>query len=311
VNVLHPLVPVSRLGAPQATSSRRAFLGWLGLVALGCSREQHWIVTEPDAAPTGSTGPRLALPPRPPDAETGSAFLARTEKLPPDSFERAILEAVLAGNVPPFERELVAIDLRRAGASGAEHTARIWVTCDYLAIGSDEDFARIPMQAATAQRIAAASDTSLPTRRIVDTIHAQAASKLSPRAINIDPDAAMPRAALSAHQVAVESARADAGARLGALTSGEKKDIVLSNQLSQRPDRVAIYGWHRENGAPIQPLSTLHDKLYVDYSHGVRLVAQDARVDDRAVRLADLLRDAEASPLVSDEGPMLVVSYPL
>ncbi|MEQ1808096.1 MAG: ABC transporter substrate binding protein, partial [Burkholderiaceae bacterium] len=40
----------------------------------------------------------------------------------------------------------------------------------------------------------------------------------------------------------------------GQLTAGHQKDVVISNQLTQHPDRVAIYGWHRTNGIAIQPL---------------------------------------------------------
>ncbi len=80
---------------------------------------------------------------------------------------------------------------------------------------------------------------------------------------------------LERHQQRIDEQRF--GLPLGELISGHKKDLVLSNRLRQLPDRVAIYGWHRAPGDPIQPLSTVHGARYVDYSHGVRLVSADRR----------------------------------
>jgi len=34
----------------------------------------------------------------------------------------------------------------------------------------------------------------------------------------------------------------------GALVAGDKKDLVLTRWLAERPGRVAIYGWHRGDG---------------------------------------------------------------
>ena len=40
----------------------------------------------------------------------------------------------------------------------------------------------------------------------------------------------------------------------------------------ERPNRVAIYGWHYLNGQPIQPTYAGHVDWYIDYSHGIRPV---------------------------------------
>jgi hypothetical protein len=75
------------------------------------------------------------------------------------------------------------------------------------------------------------------------------------------------------------------------LLAGHKKDLVLANRLSSNRGRVAIYGWHRGNGDPIQPLSTVHGEYYADYSHGIRLVSRTAYVNGRPVDLRSLLTD--------------------
>jgi hypothetical protein len=220
-----------------------------------------------------------------------------------------VFEAVASGHVPAFERTLVQVEVHGAGASGAAHVVTLSVTPDYLAVGSDEDFARVPMLPATAQRIAALCHASLPTVKMVDAIYRQAEVKLAPHPMGLDPNAVNARGNIAVHQRLVEGARQKAGGRLGALTAGDKKDIVITNQLEGRPDRLAIYGWQKENGEPIQRLSLAHDRRYADYSHGVRLVAEACEVDGREATLEAVLRDAELAPVVSDEGPLRVTSY--
>jgi len=72
---------------------------------------------------------------------------------------------------------------------------------------------------------------------------------------------------------------------------------------------VAIYGWHRLDGLPIQPLTTVHVNTYVDYSHGARLVSRRVLVDGRDRDLGELLQDPNLAPLLSDEGALQVVGY--
>jgi hypothetical protein len=65
------------------------------------------------------------------------------------------------------------------------------------------------------------------------------------------------------------------------LISGIKKDVVLSNKVleHQKSNRVAIYGWHTLDGKPIQPVYAGHVNWYVDYSHGIRLIAKKVKMD--------------------------------
>ena len=143
---------------------------------------------------------------------------------------------------------------------------------DYLAIGGDENFVRVPMNPRTAARIAEAFGCSLPTRKIVDAIDRIATVKLEPRPLTQEREAV---ATFLQHHEIIEQQRN--GSRLGELVSGIKKDVVLSNRLEERPNRVAIYGWHKLDGKPIQPLNVSHVSWYVDYSHGVRLIKRPDR----------------------------------
>jgi hypothetical protein len=243
----------------------------------------------------------LGLPPRPEGAVTGSQFLEETRTRGRPEREEAIFAEIARGNIPSFLRRFRRVALSATGADKAAHAAIALVTPDYLAIGSDEDFLRIPMSSLTAQRIADSCGCILPTRRLVDAIYGQAALTLRPQPLRAGPQM-MSNAYYATHQQAIENQRGGRG--LGQLTAGHKKDVVISNRLRVRPDRVAIYGWHLAKRKPIQPLSTVHENTYADYSHGLRLVRSIVTVDGAPASAADVLGDAALSSLLSDEGPI-------
>jgi hypothetical protein len=169
------------------------------------------------------------------------------------------------------------------------------------AIGTDEDFVRIPMSPITAQRLADLFGYVLPTKELVDAIYGAAALKLAPIPLPAGPHM-MSNDYYRRHHEAVEKQRAGRGA--GVLVAGHKKDVVATKRLVQRPDRVAIYGWHRPDGRPIQPLSLVHEASYADYSHGIRWVSSTMVVDGVERPIADVARDPVLAGLVSDEGPL-------
>jgi hypothetical protein len=47
------------------------------------------------------------------------------------------------------------------------------------------------------------------------------------------------------------------------------KDYVIDPR--NRAGQCTIYGWHQLNGLPIQPVSSVHENTYHDYSHHPRL----------------------------------------
>lgn len=242
-----------------------------------------------------------AIPRRPSGAGAGSTVIGRLTALGGDARDRAITAELLGGNMPDFLRSLVPVTFTGTGANGQRTRVTICVTPDYLAVGSDSDFVRVPLGLPAAMQVAERFDMVLPTTRMVDAIYAQASVRLSPSPM--DPGAQMASTGyFLRHNATVEGQRARAGGRLGQLVSGHKKDLVLTNRLNANPGRVAIYGWHRPGGAPIQPLSTVHGASYADYSHGIRLVSRRAFVNGREVDLRDLLADSRLAGLVSSEG---------
>ena len=88
------------------------------------------------------------------------------------------------------------------------------------------------------------------------------------------------------------------------MIAGIKKDVVMTNRLKEKPNRVAIYGWHYPTGRPIQPLYVGHTHWHVDYSHGIRLMSRQVVVDDQPMQVRDVLRHKELCVLLSNEGPI-------
>ena len=240
-----------------------------------------------------------SIPDRPHDAPTGSTFVSEVAGTADDEREARILDTLLAGNMPAFLRKLKPVHLQ--GAAGTLSDVTVCVFPDYLAVGSDENFFLTPMRLQTALAVASRFHFTLPTRRIVDAIYAQAKMHLQPQPLPAS-DAMRSTAYYSQHNELVREQRAALTDDLGFLTAGDKKDLVLTNRLWSNPGRVAIYGWHRPDGNPIQPLSTVHGIRYADYSHGVRLVSDTAYVGGRATPLLALLQDRQKATAVSDEG---------
>jgi hypothetical protein len=243
--------------------------------------------------------PQLGFPARPAEALTGSQFLRQIEPLDRDDREAAVLKELLAGNIPDFLRTLKPIEVQAADLQGKKHSATYFVTPDYLAVGTNDDFFRIPMTPMTATNLAAAVDASLITAKISDDIFRHADLRLEPKPLTKDRDAA--KTFYEHHQI-IEEQRS--GKSLGLFTVGIKKDVVLTNRLPEKPNRVAIYGWHYPSGKPIQPLYVGHVDWYVDYSHGIRLMSQQMIVDGQPRRVEDVLKDKELSVLLSNEGPI-------
>lgn len=238
------------------------------------------------------------FPNRPSGALSGSAFIHLTRNYSSEQRERAILNEIFIGNIPSFLRQLKPVKLVHR-YQGRVYEGYVYVTPDYLAIGSDNDFVRIPMTPITAQKIADKFGFVLPTRKLVNDIYNQSEIKLSPRPL--PPGRMMTsNSYYDSHNRMIESQLRDKNRTK--LVAGHKKDLVITNQLIARPSRVAIYGWHRAPSSPIQPLSLVHGNTYADYSHGVRLIGQIMQVGHYKMYVRDVLKDRKLSGMLSDEG---------
>ena len=303
----------------------------------------RWI--EPLNAPTDKTATKptvvsdtpvaMKIPPRPKTAPGGAALMARVAALPVIERENILVQQILNGNLPNFLRSFKTVRVRITDAHGLRHHAEFRVMPDYLAVGSDHDFVRVPLTPMSARRIGDAFGCTLPTRKMVDTIYAQATIKLEPHPMTEEREAIptfvehnriieQQRTEWQARQTETTSsttAEAEIGtepfaksgtlspsesiskstADLTLLIAGIKKDVVQTPLLLTRPDRVAIYGWHKLDGKPIQPLTTIHRNTYVDYSHGIRLILRTLTIDGKPTTIEAVLQNPDLRDLLSDE----------
>jgi hypothetical protein len=252
----------------------------------------------------------LSLPPRPTNAVSGTEFIKQVTAMDLVSRERAIFHQITTGNVPDFLRNLQSVRITSV-VEGKTNSAAFYVTPDYLCVGSDDDYFLSPMSPNTAQRLADLLDCSLPTRKMVDAIYDAAQVKLPP--VPIPPGPAMVTVPVfSDHNTIIRTQRLAQLSQhsLGALIAGHKKDLVIAAGLASAPGKVAIYGWHKTNGAPIQPLYLKHAATWVDYSQCVRLVQNQLLVNGGGNTIAAVLSDPESSALLSDEGTLSSPRYP-
>jgi hypothetical protein len=252
----------------------------------------------------------LELPPCPVGAPTGTEFAASIAPLARAEREEKCYEQVALGNVPDFLRKLCPIHAEWV-QDGRTNSATYFVTPDYLAIGSDDDYFLTPLSPIMAQKIADLLHCSLPTRKMVDQIYAVAEVKLAPSPIPPSPAMATVPVFLQ-HNMAVRNQRAAQlpAHPLGALVAGDKKDVVITRLLPEIPGKVAIYGWHKPDGKPIQPLYTGHADTYADYSHGVRLAQLSLTVNGTPQTIPQVLTNPALAGLLSDEGPFTQTKYP-
>ena len=239
---------------------------------------------------------------KPENKITGSGFYHAVSSLNVYERDSVAMKTILDGNVPPFFKKFEKVIITTKTKTGVKVTATLYVSRDYLSIGTEDDWARMALMPKTAQRIADAYDCFLPTPKIVDEIYKQSSLKLEPLPLVSGRDSS---ATFLQHHQLIEAQRQG---RTG-LIAGIKKDIVITDKLLQHPkkDRVAIYGWHKLDGKPIQPVYTGHVDWYVDYSHGVRLIYRKIKIKStdkqfpRWMDYMDILKDPELKGLLSDD----------
>jgi hypothetical protein len=254
------------------------------------------------------------IPDRPANARAGSQFMSALGNAEGAEREEAALAELLAGNVPSFLRSTYEIKLATPG-----HTGSVFVGLDYLAIGSDTDFVRMPLQPRTAQKVLDKWGCMFPSTKVVDETHKQAQVAIEP----ISQEAWYPgktdhnmmtNAFYLEQNRRIEEELKKHGDTTRLLKTGLKKDLVISIKLNANPeagqlgrDAVIIYGWHQLNGTIIQPESDWHENTYVDYSHGIRCLLPDMLVDGKPAKVADVLKDKQRAGLLLP--PLDVLDY--
>jgi len=239
----------------------------------------------------------LNIPPRSSSAVGGMVFLTANERVQPNSKrEELFMAEILGGNVPEFLRSFVEV-ISKIG----NETLVYYVLPDFLCIGSDDDFAHVPLEPGTARKIADSLGCMLPTPKMAYQIWQSSYAKLTPSP-NGPPYTGVQQLTSKLIENELRIKKQMEGAALGNLVAGHKKDVVICKKLTTDPSRVAIYGWWYPDGRKIQPLNAFsHDKSYKDYSHGIRLVSRSAKLNGQKCDLFDILNSVY-SELISDEG---------
>lgn len=243
---------------------------------------------------------------------TGTNILAKILGKTGASREAILTESVTKNlEVPNFFNTFFPVHAHGKDTKGDDVVIEFMVATDYLCIGTDMDFLRIPLLPNTAQKIADARNCLLPTKHMVDMIYEQASIKLYPQpyAPKIGDPGREDSRAYGLHNKLIQTQIGSTNT-IGLLLAGHKKDIVITNQLLKYKKHVAIYGWHQKNGIPIQGLNARdHGDFYVDYSHGVRLISMNCRVNGVQMNLEDVLKSKDYGPILTGDEPLLITRY--
>lgn len=237
------------------------------------------------------------IPVRDLNAVSGSVFIQNNINLVGSKRDTNILNEFVSGNIPNFLRNFKPITINNESDS-----ITYFVTSDYLSIGDDSDYVRMPMSAITAKKIANLYDCTLPTKKMVNDIWKNSENKLAPLPWGPPYNSDMEKT----HRFGTHSKNIDKqlnGLNKFALTSGHKKDTLINKKILTNKNNTCIYGWHQLNGVPIQGVNAVsHNKDYYDYSQCIRLIANDVVVNGVGLKFIDVIKNPSLCSLVSDEG---------
>jgi len=237
---------------------------------------------------------------------TGTEFYKTAFPFQWQQRDSAVLKEIFAGNIPSFLKKFIPVHVKILDTTTKKVIkATYYVAPDYLSIGTDKDWARINITPYAAQKIADSFQCFLPTKKMVDDIYKAARVKLEPVPMYAFRDSTP---TMFHHHLIIEGQRKG---RRG-LIAGIQKDVVISGKITrdERPDRVAIYGWHKTDGTPIQPLYTGHVYWWVDYSQGIRLIYRKMKVEGKWMDYIDVLKNPVLRKLICDEEYCDFYKYP-
>ncbi len=147
-----------------------------------------------------------SLPKRKLGAAGGSEVMQQVLNISGPERDAVIERQILRGNMPAFQRQLTPVTLSGKNAKGEITDITICVTPEYLSVGSNDDYVRVPLGLPAAARIADSMGFFLPTPRMVDAIYDQAEVHLAPSPM--EPTRQMSSTDyLVRHNVTVEKAR--------------------------------------------------------------------------------------------------------
>ena len=293
----------------------------------------------PAAAPppkTASPPPATstACPPQPKPGEPrrgGRAWMVEIPEVKgrdgPEAREAAFWQEFQKGNYPSFVSLFAPVTM----TDKAGRKATFMVSVDYAAIGTDDDWLRMPLSGYHATRVAEAFGCYLPTNKLVMEIYRQAAVKLVAHPFDCQGTGSgtwqRSNVATMGHEDVLQGKTpckkgqrmpsADgkfnpllgnhdgvcsiSGPHPGVLVSGHMKEVILSHE--NLAERLAFWGFFTSVGKPIQSgFGCRHGPGYSDYSHGVRMVKGDVDLDGQRMSYAELVTNPAYASLMFDSG---------
>lgn len=248
----------------------------------------------------------------------------------PEAREEVWWAEIERGNLPSFVRSFAPVVLK--DDRGRPVTFHVSVDC--VAIGTEDDWLRLPLSGYLAQKVADFFACTLPTNKLVFETYRQARIPLvahllecqaigggkwqrSSYACRVHEDilqgripckrgAPLPEAAgrfgprLGDHP---GTCSLPPGPHPGVLVAGHLKEVVLNGEdLSKQ---LAFAGLFPANRRPLQSgVNGPHGPGYADYSHGVRLVSRKVDVAGKEMDYEDVVSDpANAEWLFVGGGP--------
>lgn len=270
------------------------------------------------AAQTIATHQKIAVPyfqnhSCTPDSQRigGKEFIRSTDRLRFLTRDSMIVEQVLAGNIPDslkFFRKIIFY----TSDSNSKHKVEMLALPDYLAVGTNEDFIRVPMGPVAAQQVADSLYCSLPTSKLVDEIAAASEGAIDPFPFRPVGDRNCQPWTFEDSNNAINALYKVKGYHFGQFISGLKKDVIISTlaEDTTKPCRVVIYGWHYPDGTHIQNSTNVHVNFYTDYSHGIRLIYRIIKIDGKEYDIQKVLTDPQMFRILSkEETPMKKATY--
>jgi hypothetical protein len=272
-------------------------------------------------------------PPRPKkkDRVTGTQFLQRIQGMTQAQIDEEVFKEATRGNIPDFMRPENFYEIAVFGrVNGKDVEVRIQVALDYLAIGDNNDYVRVPVSPLLAQRLADRFGYVLPTSKIVDVIDDESRATKQDIKFVAAPEIAMliidPSTGRQVYEkwntkgpygpyegkwmMSVEFTEAQnrlvneqiSQRRLRGVRAGQNKDIIYHPETVKRKSACIYHP--REQGVNY----VSHEDTYADYSHGARFISGKVRVivhnrdgttSETTMDMAQLLRNKDIYRLLS------------
>lgn len=174
----------------------------------------------------------------------------------------------------------------------------ISVSPDWLGLGSNAFYLRIPLHPKLFQQVADCYDAMLCTSVAVDAIHnANVATRVLMKGLT--PHRGETRNSTRLWRLSnsfIESARLG---NLGLVSDG-KKDVIVGPRQVRNRGKVCIYGAWKASGK-WQEISTVHVASYIYYSQCARLMRKVMMVDGKEYAVEDIAKSAELWPCIVEE----------